>query len=578
MPRGTGRRSYTPPPMGCPRPLLAACAAATLFSSPAAGGADPAPAAWKLGPSDLARYTTKSVKRKGGDTIVDDGDPVYFHGHDLRDGGLYLPVGLRREDLPALFSLRTPAPGPFEWKLRLADTLDLRVQGTASAKDAADALELTVDATFASTGRAGDFDEYVLRDGQAHAKVVFDRAAGVVKSGHVEVKYVREKADGKRTDRPAAVSETWDHALAGVTALGYAQFPADVNAAIDRGVAQLRKLQKDDGRFEPYEGQDLGTTALCAYTLVSCGVPAADPAVEKALSVVFAGKPLRTYEQAVSLMAIERAYTPPEEIADPRRGEGRKPPRDLPPERRAWCVLTAAALESGCSAPGTWGYPNAGWDLNRADTSNTQYAVLGLQAAARLGIAVKESTWLGVLRHFAQAREADGPKTTVAILRAGHAVTEAPETFAVPRATGFRYRPNERRTWGSMTCAGIASLAIARDELRRAKRLAQKADDETGASILAAWAWLDLHWAADRNPEKPGDSWYYYFLYCLERAAILDGVQRVGGRDWYFEGAAELLARQAKDGSWDEPGGVHTTETCFALLFLKRATAPLTPR
>lgn len=564
--------------MGGTRPLLAGCAAAALLAAPAARADDPAPAAWKLGSSDLAHYTTKFVKKKGGDTIIDDADPVFVHGHDLRDGGLYLPVFLRREELPALFSLRTPAPGPFEWKLRIEDTVDLRVQGNATAADAATSVELKVEATFASAGRPADQDQFTLREGQVKATIVFDRTAGVVKTAHVEISYVREKTDSKHADKPAQVKETWDHELKSVVVLGNAKFPADVNAAIDKGVAHLRTLQKPDGDYEPYGDQQLGTTALCVYTLLSCGVPVTDPAVEKALALVFASKPTRTYEQGVSLMAVERAYTPPEEIADPRRGESHSSPRELPPERRAWCERTAAALESGCTAPGTWGYPNAGNDLNRSDSSNTQYAVLGLQAASRLGIAVKESTWLGVVRNFGQVREGDGPKGAVSILRAGHAVTEQPEVTNVPRVLGFRYRPNERRVWGSMTCAGIASLAIVRDELRRSKRLPAKLEGDIDASIVSAWAWLDTNWATDRNPGRPSRDWYYYFLYCLERAAILDGVQRVGGRDWYFEGASELIARQKKDGSWDEPGANHTTETCFSLLFLKRATAPLTPK
>jgi hypothetical protein len=218
--------------------------------------------------------------------------------------------------------------------------------------------------------------------------------------------------------------------------------------------------------------------------------------------------------------------------------------------------------------------------LNRADTSNTQYAVLGLQAASRLGIAVKEQTWLGVLRHVALVREADGPKGAVGLLRVGQAITETPAPSPVAKVAGFRYRPNERRVWGSMTCAGISSLVIARDELSRMKsaKLGVKQEEEIDSSILGAWAWLDQHWDVDRNPEKPGDAWYYYWLYALERAAVLDGVQRVGGRDWYFEGATELIARQKKDGEWDENGGDHTAETCFALLFLKKATAPLTPK
>jgi hypothetical protein len=399
----------------------------------------------------------------------------------------------------------------------------------------------------------------------------------------VELSYTREKVDPKRTDKPANVSETLEFRLAGILRLGYGAFGADVNAAIERGVAHIRTLQKPDGTFDPYSGQEIGTMALCIYTLVSCGVPADDPDVEKALNLLCASELTGTYEQAVGLMAVERAYTPPEELASRGAEQGRRLVRNLPPQRRTWCERTAAALEAGSSAPGTWGYPNAGNDLNRADTSNTQYAVLGLHAASRLGIHAKEQTWLGVLRHFGQVREGDGPKGTVSLLRAGQAVTETAAASVVSKVAGFRYRANERRAWGSMTCAAISSMSIARDELRRMKsaKLGAKIEDEIDAGILGAWAWLDRHWGVDRHPEKPGRDWYYwyyYWLYSLERAAILDAVQRVGGRDWYFEGAAELLARQKPDGLWDESGGNHTTETCFALLFLKRATAPLTPK
>jgi hypothetical protein len=555
----------------------AALSAIGLVGVEAAPAAEPPPA-WKLGLNDVARYTTKTTKKKGNDVIVDDGPPLLVHGHALAEDGLYRPVGLRRGDLSALFAFRTPAAGAFQWRFDLLDTTTLRVDGAAIVATQSDkALELRVDAKFASAGKPGDHDEFVIRDGTARAVVAFDRVAGVVASARVELSYEREKTDPKRTDKPAHVVEQREFTLAGVSTDNYAAFRAEVNAAIDRGVARLAKLQKADGNFEPYQGQELGTTALCAYTLVSCGVPAADERVEKALAFICASTPMRTYEQAVGLMAVERTYTPPEELASARRDETRRP-RDVPAARRQWCERTAAALEAACSAPGSWGYPNAGNDRNRADSSNTQYAVLGLQAASRLGIAVADSTWLGVLRHFAQARDPEGPKGAVSLLRTGQAVTEKVYATPVARVAGFRYRPNERRTWGSMTCAGIASLSIARDELRRMKRLSAKDEAEIDEAVFGAWAWLDAHWALDRHPEKDGDEWYYYWLYALERAALLTGVQRVGGRDWYFGGAAELLARQAKDGGWNERRKEDTTETCFALLFLKRATAPLTPR
>ena len=42
-----------------------------------------------------------------------------------------------------------------------------------------------------------------------------------------------------------------------------------------------------------------------------------------------------------------------------------------------------------------------------------------------------------------------------------------------------------------------------------------------------------------------------------------------------YEGALQLLARQRDDGGWDEQGANRTCGTCFALLFLKKATQPL---
>jgi hypothetical protein len=560
--------------------LAAACVALLVAAASRGVAADAAPAAWKLGLNDFARYDKRRVTTKDGAESVGEPAVATVHGHDLRDEGLYLPVGPGRDDLPSLLAFRTPPAGASEWKLHLDDSVELHLRQTvAVASQTAEALELKVDVSFASAGKPAEFDQFVLRDGSAHATVSFDRAAGVVRSARVAVTYTRERAEPKKTDKPAAVAETWDFALHGVSACGYAAFGADVNAAIDRGVKHLRTLQRPDGAYDPYSGQEMGTTALCVYTLLSCGVAAEDPAVEKALDLICASDLTRTYEQAVGLMAVDRAYTPPDEAAR-RADDGRRPVRNLPPQRRAWCERTAAALESGCSAPGTWGYPNAGNDLNRADTSNTQYAVLGLQAAGRIGCATKDATWAGVVRHFSQVREAEGPRGSVTLLRAGQAVTENVATTPVAKVAGFRYRANEKRTWGSMTCAAIASLAIVRDEMRRARggKLGAKEEGEIDAMVAGAWAWLDQHWDVDRHPEKPGRDWYYYWLYALERAAVLDGVQRVGGRDWYFGGATELLARQTKDGFWDEPGGNHTTETCFALLFLKRATAPLTPR
>ena len=146
-----------------------------------------------------------------------------------------------------------------------------------------------------------------------------------------------------------------------------------------------------------------------------------------------------------------------------------------------------------------------------------------------------------------------------------------------------------------MTCAGITCLLVARHELQLidCSRLSPKLAEEVEDMLNGAWAWLDGNWAMDRHADHPTGRWYYYSLYCLERAGILGNVKRVGGKDWHFEGAEHLLARQLENGSWNHSalptrnrggggGGVwsssmksETPATCFALLFLQRGTAPL---
>jgi hypothetical protein len=63
----------------------------------------------------------------------------------------------------------------------------------------------------------------------------------------------------------------------------------------------------------------------------------------------------------------------------------------------------------------------------------------------------------------------------------------------------------------------------------------------------------------------------YYFLWSLERTAVAYGIQKIGGKDWYDWGANFLVTDQNADGSWMGVHGQYGADTCFALLFLRRA-------
>jgi hypothetical protein len=62
--------------------------------------------------------------------------------------------------------------------------------------------------------------------------------------------------------------------------------------------------------------------------------------------------------------------------------------------------------------------------------------------------------------------------------------------------------------------------------------------------------------------------------------AVLFDLPRLGGKDWYKWGAEILLKNQLPDGSWRGAYAQGGPDTCFALLFLKRANlaADLTDR
>src|SRR6185295_11293825 len=181
--------------------------------------------------------------------------------------------------------------------------------------------------------------------------------------------------------------------------------------AIDRGVERLRKQQKEDGTFEPHGDWIAGSTGLGLYTLSACGVQRDDPQVAKGLTWLATQDVKRNYELALGLMAMERAYVEPGNNASEAKAGA-----EMSADRRAWCVKAAARLESQCTSPGSFGYPNGSRELYKVDSSNTQYAALGLRAAARLGIPASEQTWLGFVRHFALCREKDAPRAQVVLV------------------------------------------------------------------------------------------------------------------------------------------------------------------
>ncbi len=152
------------------------------------------------------------------------------------------------------------------------------------------------------------------------------------------------------------------------------------------------------------------------------------------------------------------------------------------------------------------------------------------------------------------------------------------------KSRGWRYMKGSKIGWrkainGSMTTSGIISLVVAKAWLEDLKQYAPykaKCDQ----AMRDGCAWIAHNFTVSTNPVSQGHQplHHYYYLYGLERAGMLTMCMKFGKHDWYVDGSKLILSRQSGDGSW-QTGGSGTVgpvvDTCFALLFLKRATQPL---
>ena len=132
-----------------------------------------------------------------------------------------------------------------------------------------------------------------------------------------------------------------------------------------------------------------------------------------------------------------------------------------------------------------------------------------------------------------------------------------------------------------MTSAGVSGLLLARDGLLDSRRVSG-ADRvlirRVERAVLDGFGWLAKHFSVRVNPgfAERADNHWAYWLYCLERCCELQGVARLHGRDWYYEGGLQLLAAKNQNGSFraGHSSTLQIDSTCFAILFLAKASAP----
>ena len=119
-----------------------------------------------------------------------------------------------------------------------------------------------------------------------------------------------------------------------------------------------------------------------------------------------------------------------------------------------------------------------------------------------------------------------------------------------------------------MTCAGASILKIA--QVCAGAKLPRSVSKAIDNGVEAALGWLKTNYNVTANPRK-GD-WVKYYLYGLERACALTATDTLAGHSGYVEGSKYLVEKQGQRGDWWD--AYSEPDTCFALLFLRRATTP----
>lgn len=374
-----------------------------------------------------------------------------------------------------------------------------------------------------------------------------------------------------------------------------------VDRTIERGVAFLDSAQRKDGVFlGAHAGtHPMGETALAVLALCSTGRGIEHRSVRDGMDAIRdlwegrAGKrggggrerggtstrPRRggggngasTYEVALALMAVVEAYADGGSV-DPETTSSvaRRKMKPLSSDVREWIQEMADWLDENktrlASNSVAWRYPTGGHDH-----SCSQYAVLGLRAALQAGARVDREILADAMRHFLGAQERSGDavrRHADADDGSGRYAKRTYVTSSIDHARGWGYTDDPPAT-PAMTAGGVSTLVICRDACRKAGVLSNDLAAKSEKGILDGLAWLGKNFENVGHP-RTGN---LYYLYGLERAAVLAGVRNVGGHDWYAVGAKEIVSIHAPNGCIGS-----LVDTCFAILFLTRATDPDSPR
>jgi hypothetical protein len=381
-----------------------------------------------------------------------------------------------------------------------------------------------------------------------------------------------------------------------------------IDRAIEQGIDYLKKQQST--WLKRNDVHTVGFTALPGLTLLECGVKKHDPVIQKVAAYLRNPKTTdnlrETYDLALAILFLDRLgdkadsplirtlalrlvagqtssggwdyacpiltddhhfelfnylhdtrpqpqlFNPVTKGREPEKParESAKEPQKPKAELLTEFVRSVAVVQDHLEKKGKG-------DLRRGmdDNSNTQFAMLALWAARRHDVPSERSLAL-CKKRFMKWQHPNG---------------------------GWGYRVHMGAT-PSMTCVGLLGLALghgASDEgllaaFQRLKKENLPNVAKEDPAIQKGLAALGAHIGSPHIEENVPPTPDLYFLWSVERVAMLYNLPTIGNKDWYSWGVSVLLPNQRANGSWlSAPYPGHPAhpaiDSCFAMLFLKRS-------
>jgi hypothetical protein len=363
-----------------------------------------------------------------------------------------------------------------------------------------------------------------------------------------------------------------------------------VDGAVRKGVAFLKTAKTPPVGFAKIDD----TFELVLLTFVHAGVPETDEKFQEYFRKMTERPLERTYCVVLQAMILEevdrvkyqaRIFQCAQFLVDNQCANGQwsygEPTayvKEPPPSRDvASAPAQPRSLAREFSAPGKKEKPKVRSKIPvkkmkdgpaTGDNSNSQYAALGLRACHDAGIVLPADVVQHARKWWIESQHDSAQEKGVAT---GGEIAAPPRGWCYSKSSVC---DKKHHPYASMTAGAVGALAIYDFILDM--------DRKKDQSLRSGLAWLNAHWSVAGN-EGPAEfaaspaAEYCYFLYALERAGMLLDIPTIGKHEWYGEGANRLLEDQKGDGSWVAGGGRSnsTWDTCYAILFLKKATQRL---